>query len=399
MGTIRTLVLSGGGGRGAFHAGVYRYLSQHHKPGVSASHQGAWKPDIVVGTSIGAVNGAAIIQGIEADDLLGFWRSLRERDIQGLPPTMSPFTRLVVNQMMKRLIGVSLPVVSPAEATSRMPARSWPVPGLGRLGAAWLGRWANLLDTGPLRKTITERLGLDEAKILTSPSTLLINATNVSTGQRVTFSNHPIYRRGTTGQRTDVLPGITIQRILASCSIPLVYPWTFDELSQGVYWDGAVVANTPLGVSLDAANDYPVEDKMEVVVVLMTPWRDDQPASQRNGQQLPQDFSEAITWVLDWALLASFRERLDLIHAYNKLGKIGRRINDPELAAIREVHVVIVAPDDFFPASRIIDYDERTHLLIEKGARAARKAFEDHFPAEETEESEFEDEGRASQAS
>jgi hypothetical protein len=160
-----------------------------------------------------------------------------------------------------------------------------------------------------------------------------------------------------------------------------------------------VVANTPLGVSLDAANDYPVEDKMEVVVVLMTPWRDDQPASQRNGQQLPQDFSEAITWVLDWALLASFRERLDLIHAYNKLGKIGRRINDPELAAIREVHVVIVAPDDFFPASRIIDYDERTHLLIEKGARAARKAFEDHFPAEETEESEFEDEGRASQAS
>src|SRR5512133_1132349 len=150
MGTIRTLVLSGGGGRGAFHAGVYRYLAQHHKPGVNESHQGAWKPDIVVGTSIGAVNGAAMVQGIPADDLLGFWRSLRERDIQGLPPTMSPFTRMIVNQVMKSMIGVSLPVVGAADATSRKPepAKSWPIPGLGGLASAWLGRWANLLDTG-----------------------------------------------------------------------------------------------------------------------------------------------------------------------------------------------------------------------------------------------------------
>ncbi len=394
MGTIRTLVLSGGGGRGAFHAGVYRYLSQNHKPGVNTSHQGAWKPDIVVGTSIGAVNGAAIVQGIEADELLSFWASLREHDIQGLPPTMTPFTRLIVNQVMKSMIGVKLPMVRPKEATSTTPPSTWPIFGLGGFASAWLGRFANLLDTGPLRKTITQRLGLDEAKISASKNTLLINATNVSTGQRVTFSNHPIYRRGTQELRPDVYSGITIQRILASCSIPLMYPWTFDELSQGVYWDGAVVANTPLGVSLDAANEFPTGDRMEVIVVLMTPWRDHQPAQERGEQQLPQDFSEALTWVLDWALLASFRERLDLIHAYNKLGRIGRRINDPELAAIREVRVVIIAPEDFFPASRIIDYDERTDLLIEQGAKAAKKAFEDHFP-EGKDESEFADEGMA----
>ena len=39
----RALVLSGGGGRGAYHVGVYRYLEE----------QGL-KPDVVVGTSIGA---------------------------------------------------------------------------------------------------------------------------------------------------------------------------------------------------------------------------------------------------------------------------------------------------------------------------------------------------------
>ena len=36
MQPIRTLVLSGGGGRGAFHAGVYKYLAETQKEGVDA---------------------------------------------------------------------------------------------------------------------------------------------------------------------------------------------------------------------------------------------------------------------------------------------------------------------------------------------------------------------------
>ena len=43
----KALVLSGGGGRGAYHIGVLRFLHEHE-----------WFPDVVVGTSIGAVNGA-----------------------------------------------------------------------------------------------------------------------------------------------------------------------------------------------------------------------------------------------------------------------------------------------------------------------------------------------------
>lgn len=381
MGTIRTLVLSGGGGRGAFHAGVYSYLSQKDKKGVDDEHKACWAPDIVVGTSIGAVNGAAIVQGIEADELLAFWRSLRERDIEGLPPNMTRFARWVINQVFKNLIGVSLSPVHPDDATSPKPEQSWlPLPGLGKFGAACLGRWNNLLDTGPLQKTITQRLGLDPKKIEQSASTLLINATHVSTGQRVTFSNRPIYRRNSAELRPDVQPGITIPRILASCSIPLVYPWTFDEITRSVYWDGAVVANTPLGVSLDAANAWPNEDRMEAVVVLMTPWKEGSPVNQSDQEHLPKDFTEAITWMLDWFLLASFRERLDLINAYNRLREIGQETNNPELASIRQVDVVIVAPEDFFPAVRIIDYDEYTDQLIEFGRQAAARAFTQSFP-------------------
>ena len=49
----RILVLSGGGGRGAYHVGALEYLEK-----------AGWQPDIVVGSSVGAVNAAA----------LGLWR-------------------------------------------------------------------------------------------------------------------------------------------------------------------------------------------------------------------------------------------------------------------------------------------------------------------------------------
>ncbi|HQN44764.1 MAG TPA: patatin-like phospholipase family protein, partial [Anaerolineaceae bacterium] len=274
MSIIRTLVLSGGGGRGAFHAGVYKYLCETSKPGVDDEHQGSWTPDIIVGTSIGAVNGAAITQGYSGEDLVELWRGLREQDIQGLPPTMSWLSRRVANRILRGMIGVPLPRVPKDISTSPPPEISPALlPGMGRFSRWLLGRWGSLLDTGPLRRTLVERMKINEQSLAQSQRTLLINATNVSTGQRAVFSNRPIYKRGTTQPRSDVTPGITIQRILASCSIPLVYPWTVDDETHAIYWDGALVSNTPMGAALDAAANCPDDDVMEVVVVMMTPWR------------------------------------------------------------------------------------------------------------------------------
>ena len=42
-------------------------------------------PQVVVGTSIGAVNGAAIVQGFSPAELEKFWLSLEEKDVHGLP--------------------------------------------------------------------------------------------------------------------------------------------------------------------------------------------------------------------------------------------------------------------------------------------------------------------------
>jgi len=39
----------------------------------------------------------------------------------------------------------------------------------------------------------------------------------------------------------------------------------------------------------------------------------------------------------------------------------------------------VVAPRTFYSVARIIDYDERTDMLIQQGYEAARLAFEKHF--------------------
>src|SRR5574338_933386 len=101
---VRALILSGGGGRGAFHAGVYQYLMQDNKPNLDPEHAGAWDPQIIVGTSIGAVNGAAIAQGMPADELVEVWKSLEEEDIQAGPPGMRGIARWAARAIFKEVM-------------------------------------------------------------------------------------------------------------------------------------------------------------------------------------------------------------------------------------------------------------------------------------------------------
>jgi len=375
METIKALVLSGGGGRGAFHAGVYKYLMEQGKAGVDASHADAWDPQVIVGTSIGAVNGAAIAGGLSAEELVAVWSKLEEEDIQGLPPGMRGMARWLSHKIFGEIMDTNLPQVKPEDATSPMPDHFWsPFPLLPEwMGEKLIGRWINLLDTGPLRKTLHTRFKFDVDRVAQSNKTLLIAATNVQTGERVMFSNHEVRTR--MDDADSVVTGITANRIIASCSIPLVYPWTRDEETNAYYWDGAVVANTPLGAALDVVADVPTDVPAEVVVVLMTPWWEKTDKVRR----MPDSFGEAVTWTLDWALLASFRERLRLIETYNHLAA-QERAEGKGPYRYREVKVIIVAPEDFMDAARIIDYDgDVSEGLIEMGYDAAKKAFAKHF--------------------
>lgn len=65
----RMLILSGGGSKGAFQAGVIDQLN----------HQN-WEPDAVAGISVGALNGALVATG-KANELVKIWQDLREEQV------------------------------------------------------------------------------------------------------------------------------------------------------------------------------------------------------------------------------------------------------------------------------------------------------------------------------
>ena len=381
---IRALILSGGGGRGAFHAGVYQYLMSRNKGNVDLSHSGPWKPDIVVGTSIGAVNGAAIAQGMPARELADVWRHLEEHDIQGIPPRMRGMARWIVHRIFGQLMQTNLPRTDQALSTSPVPEKFWPpLPLLPSwLAELFVGRWINLLDTGPLKETLISRFKFDEQKLAASNTDLLIAATKVQTGERVLFSNRQVIDPKSGLERSDVHPRITRERILASCSIPLVYPWTEDRETNALYWDGALVANTPLGAALDLMQmRADVTTPAEVVIVMMTPWLESDGKNPSRSHEVPQSFGDAITWVLDWMLLSSFRENLKMILTFNELAERERTEGKPPYR-YRIVKPVIVAPETFKEAQRVIDYDGIVSAgLIIEGCEAAQKAFSNAFPA------------------
>jgi NTE family protein len=355
---------------------------QRNKQNVDPDHAAAWEPQIIVGTSIGAVNGAAIAQGMSAEELVEVWKSLEERDIQGLPPGMRGIARWAARTIFSEVMDAKLPQITPEEATSPIPKEFWPpLPLLPRwMASKLIGYWINLLDTGPLRKTLFTRFGLDEEKLAASEKALLIAATKVRTGERVLFSNREVTDPKRDQPRRDVFPGITADRILASCSIPLVYPWTFDPGTESFYWDGALVANTPLGAAIDMmGKDTSVS--AEVVVVMMTPWWESGDPAPAKTQAEPGSFGEAITWMLDWMLLASFRENLKMIRAFNDLALRERQEGKPPYH-YRLVTPLIVSPLEFLQVERIIDYDgDVSAKLIEEGYKAAKAAFEKTFPA------------------
>jgi len=325
----KALVLSGGGGRGAYHIGVLRFLEEHE-----------WFPDVVAGTSIGAVNGAAIASGHNAHSLWSLWRRLNTAAVQK---------------------------------------------------ANWNVLDGNfLLDTSPLRQTLQQhgwvnfdRINSDEAAVH-----LRVTATEVTTGHLHVFGNSD-----------DVYPSkmqreaINLDHIIASCSIPIVYPAT--QLRDSLYWDGATVANTPLGPAIDAGAE-------EIVVVIMTPWD----SQEVKTTERPGNLLTAASVMLEWSLLASFQSDLKMFRRINELVRL--QVENARLRATNawltsqlkgeqpdfvdedgdgvpdilqdKYHElpepIIVAPNQYIPVERIVQYTQEGHdHLYRLGYNDAKRAW------------------------
>ena len=61
----RALILSGGGARGAYQVGVWKFLQEI-----------GWNPDLICGTSVGAVNASAIGCGLNLQEMVHLWKTI-----------------------------------------------------------------------------------------------------------------------------------------------------------------------------------------------------------------------------------------------------------------------------------------------------------------------------------
>jgi NTE family protein len=218
------LVLAGGGARGAYEAGALAALAP-------ALHARGQTPDVVVGTSIGALNGAFFAARanqpltVTAAAALEMWRELRWGD--AFRPLASP-------SELGRLLGAAAMLAG--------------LPGADLSG---------LLDPSPLRGTL-ERLVCFEQLASNVKDGTLTAAAVVATACATTRS--VVFHHGGPALKPDLVRAIDYvatalapEHVLASAAIPAAFPAVEirgPRAAAGWYSDGGVRLNAPLKPAL-----------------------------------------------------------------------------------------------------------------------------------------------------
>ncbi len=173
----RALILSGGGARGSYQVGVIKYLNEI-----------GWIPDLVCGTSIGAVNAAAYGTGISTEKMAELW-----------------FTH-----DRKTLKQFSLPGIIHSLKNGR--------------------KYKPPAETRHIRALLEKHIDIDALR--NSRTRIIITALNMLTGQIRYFTQKVI----------------EMDHIMASTAIPMVFPW--QHIDGIPHWDAGLMVNTPLTPAL-----------------------------------------------------------------------------------------------------------------------------------------------------
>lgn len=362
--TKKALVLSGGGGRGAYHIGVLEALVER---GWMEDGKG---PDIIAGTSIGAINAAALASGLTVAQLKERWLAMHTEEVHrlsgDLPSVARPLLRFLLRSVLTSQAHGAAPAALPDEE------RAMSAQGLfDRLATLFHARpFRSLLDTAPWRHTLRGWMDFDRINSPAAPA-LLLAATELQSGALRIFCN-----RALNGRPPDT---ITLDHLIASSSIPIVYPWT--SIGEEKYWDGAVLANTPLEPVIDLAGDEG-DQNLEILVVMMTPWNADPAVMRAQTKQMPQDLVQALSLTLDWTLLASYRVAFTMLEQRNQLAQAAAlleraalRTGDASLRMSSRIFryvapPTVIAPEQLMPLDWIVDYEEANHRKLFEMGRA-----------------------------
>lgn len=258
------LVLSGGNALGAFEAGIYEAL-----------HQRDLLPDWVIGTSIGAINGALIVGSAperRVDTLRGFWRpdgfGLEAAGAAWFAPQLEVARRTAA---VGWTLAAGRPGVFGPLLSSLMP---------------WTDDRPSMFETDQLVATL-EGL-VDFARLNDGACRYTTTAVDLTSGEDVTFD--------TRDQTVDA------RHIRASAALPVAFPPV--EVDGRWLVDGGLSANLPLDPLLAAP---PARPTLCIAADLLP-----------LGQPLPRTLGEAASRMQDLTFAAQSRRtiaRWQAVHA------------------------------------------------------------------------------------
>jgi NTE family protein len=353
-------VLSGGGARGAFQVGVYERLLEDPRfaPG----------PAVLSGTSAGAINAALIAAGRSPEEMWRFWQRLADD-----PPAVANarFFESLVRELLR--LGVAEPLgwrhMRARLAAFLRHARRHLAPRLGSLLAMWAEylvtarfdlashlleriRDAHLADTARLRERLVEAFGGEQ--VPSRGRALAVNAVDAHTGQVVRYVTGGAGVVKDLSRQPDyvLVDAITVDMVLASASIPLLFPAV--PVGGRLLWDGGLLVNTPLAPVVDLGAD-------EIVTILVTA----QPRAR--GDEPFANLGEAIERTVDGFLENAYNVDRKLLLARNRLAPL-----DPHYRTVTLFEAVRPGDERCFRAGSYVYF--APEVLAEMRAAGRRAA-------------------------
>jgi|SRR5579862_4009 len=217
------LVFQGGGALGAYQGGVYQAL-----------HEAGIEPDWVIGTSIGAINGAIVAGNApdaRLDRLREFWDRMERKALWGNAPFALMGGNIAAHMMT--IFGGIAGYFSPNRALA------W------GLHAPVGVEQAGFYTVDALHETLSALV--DFRRINSGNPRLTVGAVNVRSGMMHYFDSRDMT--------------ITLKHVLASGALPPAFPAV--RIDGDPYWDGGLYSNTPVETVFD---DYPRRDSVVFTV-------------------------------------------------------------------------------------------------------------------------------------
>jgi NTE family protein len=222
------LVFQGGGALGAYQAGVYQAL-----------HEAGIMPDWVIGTSIGAINGAIIAGNAPADRLPRlheFWRRVEHNPLLTAAAALPGVGPSIANWMT--VTGGLKGFFSPNPSAFLNPQ------------TPMAPEQAGYYSTAPLLENLRALIDLDTLN--SKAVRLTVGAARVRTSEMVYFDSRAM--------------ALDLRHVMASGALPPAFPAV--RIDGELYWDGGILSNTPVEVVFD---DNPRRDGLIFTVHLWNP--------------------------------------------------------------------------------------------------------------------------------